>query len=113
MPEHVPPRALVALMALFLGGMAACALVFWFAALVWPDGIAGLMAYLGPGPVSLFGALHVLAAVTGILLWQWRRTSLRPVARVALEAATLYFGLAVVLGLISAYMAASLLDRLI
>ena len=111
MPEHKAPPALLALMAGFLGLMAAAASVFWLAALAF--GIRGAIHGIGPGSASLFFAMHIPAAIAGLLLWQWRRRELRPAIRVALEAATLYFWLAVLLGLLFNLLAASILDRLL
>ena len=113
MGEHVPPPALIALMAVFFAGMSGAALAFWLAVLVWPDGINGVIAFIGLSAMTIFGTLHILAAITGILLWQWRRHRLRPGLRVALEAATLYFGLAVLLSIFFNYLAASLLDDIL
>jgi class 3 adenylate cyclase len=95
MAEHVPPRVLVALMGVFFAVMTACALAFWAAAVVVPDGIGGVIGLIGFGVMTIFGTLHILAAITGVLLWQWERHRLPPLLRVALEAATLYFCLAV------------------
>lgn len=113
MGEHVPPRALVALMAAFFSGMALCALGFWLAVLVLPGGVQGVIALIGLSAMTIFGALHILAAVTGVLLWQWERHGLRPVLRVGLEAATVYFCLAVLLSIFFNYLAATVLDRIL
>lgn len=97
-------------MAGFVGAEAIAALLFWMAALI--SGMRGVLDAMGPTLVSLFVALHIPAAIAGILLWQWTRRTLRPAVRVVLEAATLYFGLAVIVGLLVNVMAASLLDAL-
>ena len=112
MPEHQPSPILLILMVGFFGAMAVSALLFWLGALVWTGGIRGLMASLGPGATALFVTLHIPAAIVGILLWQWLRRGLSPLRRVLLEAATLYFCLAVVLGIFMNYVMASLLDTL-
>lgn len=113
MAEHVPPRALVALMALFFAAMTAAALAFWLAALVLPGGIPGVISIIGNAAMTLFGTFHILAAVTGVLLWQWERRRLRPVTRVVLEASTIYFCLAVLLSIFFNYLAANVLDRIL
>jgi len=110
MGEHVPPRALVALMALFFAVMTLCALAFWLASLVLPGGVQGVIALIGFGAMTIFGTFHILAAITGILLWHWERHRLRPVTRVSLEAATLYFGLAVLISIFFNYLATTALD---
>jgi hypothetical protein len=48
----------------------------------------------------------------GVLLWQWRRHELPVRRRVLLEAATLYFGLAVLFSIFMNYLAVSVLDRM-
>ena len=113
MAEHVPPRALIAVMAVFFAAMSISALAFWLASVVMPGGVRGVIAAIGFGATTIFGTLHILAAVTGILLWQWERHRLRPVLRVSLEAATLYFCLAVLVSIFFNYLAASLLDRIL
>ncbi|MFW5655771.1 MAG: hypothetical protein ACOCYW_09050 [Roseicyclus sp.] len=113
MGEHVPPRALIGLMWVFLGAMSLCALAFWLGALVLPEGVPGVIGAIGLGAMTIFGTLHILAAITGILLWQWERHALSPRRRVALEAATLYFGLAVLVSIFFNYLAATVLDRII
>jgi hypothetical protein len=110
MGEHVPPRALVALMALFFSVMTLCALAFWLASVVLPGGVQGVIALIGFGVMTIFGTFHILAAITGILLWQWERHRLRPALRVSLEAATLYFGLAVLISILFNYLATTALD---
>jgi hypothetical protein len=80
MAEHVPPRVLVALMAVFFAAMTVAALAFWAAAVVLPGGIGGVIGLIGFGVMTIFGTLHILAAVTGVLLWQWERHRLRPAA---------------------------------
>ena len=113
MAEHVPPRVLVAIMAAFFTIMSVCALAFWAAAVVVPGGIQGVIGLIGLGIMTIFGTLHILAAITGILLWQWERHRLPPRLRVMLEAATLYFGLAVLISIAFNYLAASLLDEIL
>ena len=54
MGEHVPPRALVALMALFFSVMTLCALTFWLASLVLPGGVQGVIALIGFGAMTIF-----------------------------------------------------------
>jgi len=110
--EHTPPALLVALMAAIFWAMAAAALAFWAASAVWPDGITGVIEAIGPTATVLFATLHIPAAVIGILLWQWRRHSLPARRRVMLEAATLYFGLAVLFSIFMNYLATRILDRL-
>lgn len=99
-------------MAAFVAVMAAAALAFWCAALVLPGGVRGAIGAMGPGATSLFGALHLPAAIAGLLLWQWRRRRLRPLPRVALEAATIYFWAAVAMGLVFNAIAAGLLGAI-
>jgi len=111
MAEHVPPRALIGLLALFLVMMSVSALLFWLAALLAPGGVRSVIEAVGFAAFTVFGALHIVAAITGILLWQWERHGLHPYQRVALEAATLYFGLAVLISIALNYLAASLLER--
>jgi hypothetical protein len=113
MAEHVPPRVLVAIMGVFFAAMAASALAFWAAAVVVPGGPRGVISLVGVGVTTIFGTLHILAAITGILLWQWERHRLPPILRVTLEAATLYFGLAVLISIAFNYLAASLLDEIL
>ena len=69
-----------------------------------------VIARIGAGATALFAAMHIPAAIVGILLLQWRRPALPRTWRVALEAATLYFGLAVLVSLALNYMLASLID---
>jgi hypothetical protein len=109
MAEHRPPAALVAAMTLFFAAMALCALAFWIAAVFWPGGPGGLSRDLPPGGLAIFAALHIPAAVVGVLLWQWNRRTLPARARVALEAATIYFWAVVLIGLLFNYLAASFL----
>ncbi len=112
MAEHVPPRVLIMLMAGFFVTMTVCALLFWSAAVVMPGGIPGVISLIGNGATTIFGTFHILAAVTGVLLWQWERHRLGPKLRVALEAATIYFCLAVLVSIFFNYLAASVLDRM-
>lgn len=111
MPEHTPNRWIVALMAGFLVLMTGAAVLFWGAALIWTGGVRGVMAAMGPGAMALFGSLHIPAAITGVLLWQWYRAQLSPRLRVGLEAATLYFGGAVLLGLFLNFLLVSFFDQ--
>jgi hypothetical protein len=113
MSEHVPPRGLIAVMWLFFGGMSLCALAFWLAALVLSGGVQGVIAAIGLGAMTIFGAFHILAAISGILLWQWERHRLSPRVRVMLEAGTLYFGLAVLISIFFNYLAATILDGIL
>ena len=113
MAEHVPPRGLIRLMWLFFGAMSLAALAFWLAALVLPGGVQGVIALIGLGAMTLFGTFHILAAITGILLWQWERQRLGPRGRVLLEAATLYFALVVLVSIFFNYLAATILDEII
>lgn len=110
MAEHVPNRLLVAAMALFFGAMTLCTAAFWLLSVLWPGGPGGLIASIGPTAVAIVGTLHIPAAIVGILLLQWHRRDLPPVLRVVVEAATLYFGLLVLISIALNYMAASLLD---
>jgi hypothetical protein len=55
-----------------------------------------------------FASFHILAAVVGILLWQWQRHRLPKLRRVLLEAATLYFMGAVLLGMFLSYLLVSI-----
>jgi hypothetical protein len=109
--EHRPPRGLVALMAVFVAALAAAALGFWAVSLFWPGGPGALAAALPRQGVAIFGALHIPAAVAGLLLWQWRRTHLRPALRIALEAAVLYFWAVLLAGIFFNHLAASFLAR--
>jgi hypothetical protein len=113
MAEHVPPRGLIALMWLFFGAMSLFALAFWLAALVLSGGVQGVIAAIGLGAMTIFGTFHILAAITGILLWQWERHRLTPRRRVMLEAATLYFALAVLVSIFFNYLAATILDEIL
>jgi len=108
--EHRPNRALTAVLATFFAAMAALALAFWLSALAISGGIAGAIGLWGSGFVAVFGALHIPAAITGILLWHWRRHAMPPLRRAALEAATLYFVAAVALSIFFNYLAMSVLD---
>lgn len=104
MAEHTPPGILVTAMALFFWVMAGCALAFWIGGVIWPGGLRGLMASLGPSIMAVFGTFHILGAICGILLWQWTRHALSPRKRVLLEGATLYFVLSVLLGIFLNYL---------
>jgi hypothetical protein len=104
MAEHVPPRVLVALMAVFFAAMAVCR-----AGLLGGGGRRARRHFGGDRPcrlgvTTIFGTLHILAAITGVLLWQWERHRLPPLIRVALEAATLYFCLAVLVSIFFNYL---------
>jgi hypothetical protein len=107
MSEHQPPAALLVAMAGVFWAVAAASLLFWLGGLLWPGGLSGLMAALGPGAVATLVTLHIPAAIIGILLWQWTRAGLSPRRRVLLEAATLYFALAVLLGVFLNYLLVS------
>jgi hypothetical protein len=104
MPEHQAPAALLLLMAGTFWAVAVASLAFWVGGLLWPGGLPALMAALGPEAVATLVALHIPAAIIGILLWQWTRHDLPARKRVLLEAATLYFGLAVLLGIFLNYL---------
>jgi hypothetical protein len=110
MAEHVPSRFLIALMALFFGVMTLFAATFWVLSVLWPGGPGGLIASISPTAVAIVGTLHIPAAIVGILLLQWHRKDMPPVLRVTVEAATVYFGLLVLISIALNYMAASLLD---
>jgi hypothetical protein len=113
MSEHQAPAALLRLMAGFFWAMSMAALLFWLGGVAWPGGLSGLMAALGPGAVASFVALHVPAAITGILLWQWTRAGMPARRRVLLEAATGYFILAVVFGFFLNYLLVSAMGDVI
>jgi len=107
MAEHTPNPILLGAMVLFFWAMAGAALLFWLGGVIWAGGLSGLMAALGPGAVALFGALHIPAAICGVLLWQWQRHGMPPRKRVLLEGAALYFGLAVLIGIFLNYLLVS------
>jgi len=111
--EHQPPRVLVWLMAAFFAVMSVAALAFWTASAVSPNGIRGVIVAIGAGTMTIFGTFHILAAISGVLLWQWERRKLPPLLRVALEASTVYFMLAVLSSIFFNYLAASLLDQIL
>jgi len=113
MAEHVPHPILLKAMKAFFWGMSGAALLFWAGGVIWSGGLQGLMAALGPGAVSLFAALHIPAAITGVLLWQWTRHGLPPRRRVMLEGAALYFGLAVLLGIFLNYLLVSTMGAVV
>ncbi|NKX42971.1 hypothetical protein [Roseicyclus persicicus] len=113
MSEHTPNPVLVRAMTGFFWAMAASALAFWVGGVVWPGGLRGLIAALGPGLVAGFGALHIPAAIAGILLWQWQRHGMPARRRVLLEAATAYFGLAVVLSIFLNFLLVTSLDSVV
>jgi len=110
--EHTPHPVLVILMALVFWAMAAAALAFWAAAAIWSDGLDGLVSALDPATVAVFAMMHIPAAIIGVLLWQWRRHAMPLHRRVMLEAATLYFGLAVLFSIFMNYLAVRMLDTL-
>ncbi len=110
--EHQPNPVLVAAMAAFFVAMTLAALVFWVLALVLPGGITGAIAFVGPTGIAIVGALHIPTAIVGILLWQWYRRRLPALQRVALEAATLYFGLLVLISIFFNYLAVSFFDSI-
>jgi len=110
MAEHVPSRFLIAVMTGFFVTMAALALLFWMASAVLPGGSRAVIQMAGTGAVAIFATLHIPATIVGILLLQWHRPRLSRLRRTMMEAATLYFGLAVVISIFLNYMAASLLD---
>jgi hypothetical protein len=112
MVEHVPPRGLILVMWLFFGAMSTSALAFWLAVLVLPGGVQGVIAVIGPGAMTIFGTFHILAAIVGILLWQWERHRLSPRQRVLLETATVYFALIVLVSIFFNYLAATLLQEM-
>jgi hypothetical protein len=113
MAEHTPNPILVRAMTGFFWTMSGAALLFWAGGVVWPGGLRGLMASLGPGAVALFGALHIPAAITGVLLWQWRRHGMPARKRVLLEGAALYFGLAVLFGIFLNYLLVSTMGSVV
>lgn len=99
-------------MALIFWAMAAVALGFWVAAAIWSDGLGGLVGALNQAAVAVFAMMHIPAAIIGILLWQWRRHVMPLRRRVMLEAATLYFGLAVLFSIFMNYLALRLMETL-
>ncbi|MBF9048118.1 hypothetical protein LSUCC0031_13425 [Rhodobacterales bacterium LSUCC0031] len=109
MSEHKASPFLLRLMSLFFWAMALCALAFWVGGAVWPGGLTGLIAALGPGSVAIFATFHIPAAVVGILLWQWQRHGMARRKRALLEGATLYFMGAVLLGIFLNYLLVSAL----
>ena len=108
MSEHKASPFLLRLMTLFFWAMALAALAFWMGGAVWGGGLSGLIAAIGHGTVAIFASFHILAAVVGILLWQWQRHSLPKLRRVLLEAATLYFMGAVLIGMFLSYLLVSI-----
>jgi hypothetical protein len=97
----------------FFWTVALAALSFWVLSLVWPNGPAGLILALGAGAGAVFVTLHVPAAITGLLLWQWRRPVMPPRRRVLHETATLYFGSAVAVGMAGNFAAMLAVDRVL
>jgi cytochrome bd-type quinol oxidase subunit 1 len=71
-----------------------------------------VIGLIGIGVMTMFGTFHILAAITGVLLWQWERHRLPPSPK-ALEAATIYFCLAVLASIFFNYLAANVLDRIL
>lgn len=110
MDEHTPPRALIFVMSVFFWALSLSALLFWSGALIWRGGMGGLIESLGDGIVTGFVTLHIPAAIAGLLLLQWKRDAMPVRRRVLLEAATLYFGLAVLFGMFMSYVAVSVLQ---
>ncbi|MHA7886107.1 MULTISPECIES: hypothetical protein [Roseicyclus] len=113
MSEHQPPAALLMAMTGIFWAVAAASLLFWLGGLLWPGGLSGLMAALGPGAIATLVTLHIPAAIIGILLWQWTRAGLSPRRRVLLEAATAYFILSVILGIFLNYLLVSAMGDVI
>ncbi len=109
--EHRAPDWLVWVLAAFFAVMALCALAFWASSAVAAAGVSGVISAVGPGAIAIFGALHIPAAIVGVLLLQWRRPVLPVTYRVALEAGTIYFGGAVLLSIFFNYLAVSFMDR--
>lgn len=110
--EHAPPRALLMLMSAFFWSICALALSFWCASLLWLNGAAGLVASLGAGPTAIFVVLHIMAAIVGVLLWQWRRGVMPPRRRVLMETGLVYFGVAVFFSTFMNYLALAALDKM-
>ena len=113
MAEHIPPPILLRALELLFWAMAVAALMFWAAAVIWPGGLRGLVEALGAVQVTLFTTAHIPTAIIGVLLWQWQRHHMAPQKRVLLEAATLYFGLAVLFSIFMNYLAATILDDIL
>lgn len=109
--EHRAPDWLIWLLALFFAAMAVAAVAFWAASAVAAQGVRGVIEMVGPSAIAIFGALHIPAAIVGILLLQWRRPALPAPYRVALEAGTIYFGGAVLVSIFFNYLAVTLMDR--
>jgi len=109
--EHRAPDWLIWVLAAFFAVMALCALAFWTSSAVAAAGTSGVISAVGPSAIAIFGALHIPAAIVGVLLLQWRRPMLSLPFRLALEAGTLYFGLAVLISIFFNYLAVSLMDR--
>jgi hypothetical protein len=113
MAEHTPNPFLVKGMSAFFWAMSLAAVLFWVGGVVWPGGLRGVMASIGPGAMSVFGAFHIPAAICGILLWQWQRHILPPRKRVMLKGAALYFGLAVLFGIFLNYLLVSTMGAVV
>lgn len=113
MAEHTPPPFLVWAMTLFFWAMSLAAVLFWLGGVVWPGGLRGVIASVGPGTMAVFGAFHIPAAICGILLWQWQRHILPPRRRVILEGAALYFCLSVLLGIFLNYLLVSVMGAVV
>lgn len=112
MQEHTPPRLLVWVMSAFFWATASFALAFWILSLIWPNGPGGLLASLGAATSAVFGTAHIPAAISGILLWHWRRAIMAPRRRVLLETATVYFGSVVAVAMMGNFAAMMVLDRM-
>jgi peptidoglycan/LPS O-acetylase OafA/YrhL len=100
-------------MAACVWAMAAAATGFWLGGLLWPGGLPAVIAAAGHATVATFVALHIPAAIAGVLLLHWRRRAMPRLTRVMLEAATLYFGLAVILGMFLNFLLVSVMQDVI
>jgi hypothetical protein len=101
MAEHTPNRVITTLLALFLGLMSLAAITIWGMVLILGEGMAGLMGGLGLSLIAVFVALHIPAAIVGVLLWHWVRHDISLANRVLLAGATLYFVAAIGIGAFS------------
>ena len=110
MKEHKPPGFLVWAMSAFFWATASFALAFWILSLVWPNGPGGLLVSLGAATAAVFGTAHIPAAISGVLLWHWRRRVMAPRKRALLETATVYFGSVVGLAMAGNFAAMMVLD---
>ena len=117
MSEHTPhPFLLKAMTPVLLDGCRGAALLFWIGGVIWPGGLRGLMAALGPGAVALFGALHIPAAIHGGGGVAVAMAAPRPAAAQAGAAgggAALYFGLAVLFGIFLNYLLVSAMGSVV